>query len=44
VLSEVPELGSKEAEMQIIGYDLHARQQTVSMVDSETAEVIERTL
>src|SRR5260370_39103225 len=38
------ELGSKEAEMRIIGCDLHARQQTISMLDVETGEVIEKTL
>src|SRR6201998_583384 len=30
--------------MRIIGCDLHARQQTISMVDTETGEVIEKTL
>ena len=30
--------------MRIIGCDLHARQQTVSMVDTETGELIEKTL
>ncbi len=30
--------------MQIIGVDLHARQQTISMLDTETGEVVEKTL
>jgi transposase len=30
--------------MRIIGVDLHARQQSISMVDTETGEVIEKTL
>jgi hypothetical protein len=30
--------------MQIIGVDLHTRQQSVSMVDTETGEVTEKTL
>jgi transposase len=38
------QLGSKEAEMRIIGCDLHARQQTLSMVEVETGEVTEKTL
>jgi hypothetical protein len=29
-------LGSKEAEMRIIGCDLHARQQTLAMLDPTT--------
>jgi Transposase len=37
-------LGSKEAEMKIIGCDLHAAQQTIAMLDRETGEVVERTL
>src|ERR1700680_2177492 len=37
-------LGPKEAEMQIIGCDLHARQQTLAMLDTETGEVVNRTL
>jgi hypothetical protein len=37
-------LGTKEAEMKIVGCDLHAKQQTIAMVDTETGEVIERTL
>jgi len=30
--------------MQIIGVDLHTRQQTVAMLNVETGEVIEKTL
>src|ERR1700739_3669029 len=30
--------------MRIIGCDLHARQQTVAMLDTETGEVVNRTL
>jgi hypothetical protein len=30
--------------MQIIGVDLHARQQTVAMLDVETGEIVEKTL
>jgi transposase len=37
-------LGSKEAEMKIIGCDLHASQQTIAMLDRETGEVVEQTL
>jgi transposase len=37
-------LGSKEAEMRIIGCDLHASQQTIAMLDRETGEVSEHTL
>src|SRR5437764_8929993 len=37
-------LGSKEAEMKIIGCDLHAAQQTIAMLDRETGEVVEKTL
>ena len=38
------ELGPKEAEMRIIGCDLHARQQTLAMLDTTTGEVVEVTL
>jgi len=38
------EFETKEAEMQIIGVDLHARQQTISMLDTSTGEIVERTL
>ena len=37
-------LGSKEAEMKIIGCDLHAGQQTIAMLDRETGEIVEKTL
>jgi hypothetical protein len=30
--------------MRIIGCDLHARQQSVAMLDTETGEVVNRTL
>src|SRR5260370_36979521 len=30
--------------MQIIGVDLHTRQQTIAMLDTETGELIEKTL
>ena len=33
-------LGPKEAEMRIIGCDLHARQQAVAMLHTETGEVV----
>jgi hypothetical protein len=33
-------LGPKEAEMRIIGCDLHARQQTLAMLDSATGEIM----
>jgi hypothetical protein len=37
-------LGSKEAEMWIIGCDLHARQQTLAILDTATGEVVNETL
>jgi transposase len=37
-------LGPKEAEMRIIGCDLHARQQTVAMLDTTTGKVVKMTL
>jgi hypothetical protein len=37
-------LEPKEAEMRIIGVDLHARQQTVATLNAETGELIEKTL
>src|SRR5216683_691558 len=37
-------LGSKEAEMKIIGCDLHTRQQSIAMLDRDTGEVVARTL
>ena len=30
--------------MRIIGCDLHARQQTIAMLDSDTGELVEKTL
>src|SRR6202011_2891592 len=38
------ELGPKEAEMRIIGCDLHARQQTLAMLDTTTGEIVKTTL
>jgi hypothetical protein len=43
-VSTLTALGSKEAEMRIIGCDLHASRQTVAMLDRETGEVSEKTL
>jgi hypothetical protein len=37
-------LGPKEAEMKIVGCDLHAKQQTIAMVDAETGEFTEQKL
>jgi hypothetical protein len=37
-------LGTKEAEMKIVGCDLHARQQTIAMMSMETGEFTEKTL
>ena len=37
-------LGPKEAEMRIIGCDLHARQQTLAMLDNTTGEIVNLTL
>jgi hypothetical protein len=37
-------LGSKQAEIQIIGCDLHARQQTLAMLDTATGEVVHKAL
>jgi hypothetical protein len=37
-------LGPKEAEMRIIGCDLHARQQSSAMLDTATGEVVSLTL
>jgi transposase len=37
-------LEPEEASMQIIGVDLHTRQQTLAMLNTETGEVIEKTL
>jgi hypothetical protein len=33
-------LGPKEAEMRIIGCDLHARQQTLAMLDTASGEIV----
>ena len=35
--------GPKEAEMQIVGCDLHVRQQTLAMLDTTTEEVLKVT-
>ena len=43
-MSKPTALGTKEAEMRIIGCDLHAAQQTIAMLDGDTGEVVERTL
>ena len=37
-------LGSKEAEIRIIGGDLHAQQQTVAMLETDSGELVEKTL
>jgi transposase len=37
-------LEPEEAEMRIIGVDLHTRQQAIAMLDTETGELIEKTL
>jgi len=37
-------LEPEEASMQIIGVDLHTRQQTIAMWDTDTGEVVEKTL
>ena len=37
-------LGPEEAEMRIIGCDLHGRQQTLAMLDTATGEVVNRVL
>jgi hypothetical protein len=36
--------GAKEAEMKVVGCDLHAKQQTIAMVDTDTGVLLERTL
>ncbi len=36
-------LGLKEAEMRLIGCDLHASQQSIAMLDRDTGAVIEKT-
>jgi transposase len=43
-VSKPTALGSKEAEMRIIGCDLHAAQQTIAMLDGDTGEVVEWSL
>jgi hypothetical protein len=43
-VSNPTELGLKEAEMRIIGCDLHARQQTIAMLDTDTGELEQKTL
>jgi transposase len=37
-------LGSNEAEMKIIGCDLHAAQQTIAMLDRQAGEIVGKTL
>ena len=37
-------LGRKEAEKKIVGCDLHARQQSIAMVDTETGVLTEKVL
>jgi hypothetical protein len=44
VVSNLTALGPKEAEMRIIGVDLHARQQTIAMLDTETGQLVDKTL
>ncbi len=39
-----PSGSDKEAEMHMIGCDLHSRQQTLAILDSETGAVQERVL
>jgi hypothetical protein len=43
-VSTITALGSKEAEMRIVGCDLHAAKQTIAMLDRDTGEVVEQTL
>ena len=33
---------AKEAEMKIVGVDLHAKQQNIAMLDTETGELTEK--
>src|SRR5213593_5252593 len=42
--STLAALGLKEAEMRLIGCDLHARQQSIAMLDRDTGAMIEKTL
>jgi hypothetical protein len=37
-------LEREEASKQIIGVDLHTRQQTIAMLDTDKGEVVEKTL
>jgi Transposase len=37
-------LGTKEAEMKIVGCDLHAKQESIAMLDTEAGEFTEKTL
>jgi transposase len=39
-VSTLTALGSKEAEMRMIGCDLHKAQQTIAMLDRETGEIV----
>ena len=43
-MSTLTALGTKEAEMRMIGCDLHTRQQSIAMLDRDTGAVVERTL
>jgi hypothetical protein len=42
--STLAALGLKEAEMRLIACDLHARQQSIAMLDRDTGAVIEKTV
>ena len=44
VVSILTALGSKDAEMRILGCDLHASQQSIAMLDEETGETAEASL
>lgn len=44
VSSPLNRLGSKEAEMQMIGCDLHARQQTLAILDTATGTLEQRVI
>jgi hypothetical protein len=43
-MSTLTAFGSKEAEMRIIGCDLHTGKQTIAMLDRDTGAVVEQTL
>jgi hypothetical protein len=43
-MSNLTELESKEVEMEIIGVDLHAREQTMAMLYREANELNEKTI